>query len=79
MNTTKKYPWFVDLIKAVFKAYTLTLTMKNFNEELFKKINLYDFIHNYRIARELWNNTFLFFDDCKIVPHVEQQRNKLLT
>jgi hypothetical protein len=81
MNTTKKYPWFVDLIKAVFKAYTLTLTMKNFNEELFKKINLYDFIHNIYIecARELWNNTFLFFDDCKIVPHVEQQRNKLLT
>lgn len=81
MDATKKYPWFVDLIKAVFKAYTLTLTMKEFNEELFKKINLYEFIHNVYIecARELWNDTFLLFDDYKIVPQVEQQRNKLLT
>jgi hypothetical protein len=81
METTKKYPWFLDLIKAVFKAYTLTLTMKKFNEDLFKKINLYEFIHNIYIecARELWNDTFLLFDDCKIVPQVEQQRNKILT
>lgn len=81
MDATKRYPWFVDLVKAVFKAYSLTLTMKEFDEELFKKINLYEFIHNVYIecARELWNDTFLLFDDCKIIPQVEQQRNKLLT
>ena len=65
LKATNKYPWIVDLIKAVFKATLQMLTMKKFNEELFKKINLYNFIHNIYIecARELWNDTFLFYDD----------------
>ena len=81
LHVTIKYPWLIDLIKSVFKSYILTLTMKDFNDDLFKKINLQEFIHNIYIecARELWNNTFLLFDDHNIVPLVEQQRNKLLT
>lgn len=81
IKQTDKYPWFVDLVKANFKAYIQVLTMKVLNDHIFKQVNLYNFIHNIYIecARELWNDTFLFYDDIKSVPLVEQQRNKLLT
>lgn len=81
LQSAQKYPWFVDLIKAVFKAYLHVLTMKKINPSIFNQVNLYSFIHNVYIecARELWNDTFLFYDDIKTVPLVEQQRNKLLT
>jgi hypothetical protein len=78
ITSTVKYSWFIDLLKAVFKANLSILTVGKIDESVYNEINMYDFIHNIYIecAREFWNNPFLLFDE---VPPIDQQRNKLLS
>jgi hypothetical protein len=44
-NTRDKYPWLVDLVKAVIKSNIKILTTKNIPANVYNDINILNFIH----------------------------------
>ena len=76
LSKTTHIPWLVDLIKAVIKANMNILTVNNISPELYKDINILNFIHAVYIecAREFWIDPYLFYHDN---TNIELKRNNI--
>ena len=76
ISKTTHIPWFIDLIKAVIKANINILAVSDVSEELYRDINIINFIHSVYIecAREFWLDPYLFYHKN---TNIDQKRNTM--